>query len=83
MSKHDKILGALFTDPPPANIRWRDIESLLSHLGAKITQGHGSRVRVELRGRRAVFHRPHPQPTANRPVVRSVKVFLENAGIRP
>ncbi len=30
-------------------------------MGAEITEGRGSRVRVALKGVRAVFHRPHPE----------------------
>ncbi len=66
-----------------ANIDWRDIESLLIALGAEVSEAKGSRVCVLLNGRTAVFHRPHPEKEAGKHMVRSVRDFLENAGVRP
>ena len=37
------------------------MESLLSALGAEVSEGRGSRVRVALNGVRATFHEPHPR----------------------
>jgi hypothetical protein len=71
----------VFDDPVRANIVWRDIEALPVALGAEITEGIGSRVRVALNGVRAVFHRPHPRKEADRGMVRSVRRFLDEAGI--
>jgi hypothetical protein len=34
-------------------------------------------------GIRAVFHRPHPDPKADRGAVKSMKRFLTEAGIQP
>ncbi|MBD3673937.1 MAG: type II toxin-antitoxin system HicA family toxin [Planctomycetaceae bacterium] len=83
MAKHDKVLKKIFENPVPANIPWRDIESLMLHHGAEITEGNGSRVRVALNDEKAVFHRPHPEKETDRGAVKSVREFLENAGIRP
>lgn len=83
MGKHDKTLRAIFARPTPANIAWADIAALLNRLGARVTQGAGSRVRVELNGVRYVFHTPHPQKEAGRLTVRDVREFLEAAGIQP
>jgi len=60
-----------------------DIESMLKHLGAKISQGEGSRVRIALNGVRAVFHRPHPRKEADKGAVKSMRRFLTEAGVRP
>jgi hypothetical protein len=81
--KHRKTLEAIFEDPVRANITWRDIEVLMLALGAEISEGSGSRVRVTLRGVRAIFHRPHPRPEANKGIVRSVRRFLQEAGVTP
>lgn len=83
MTRPDQTLGAIFAEPTRANIPWRDIEALFRHYGAKVTRGSGSRVRITLNGVRANFHRPHPQPEAHRPLVRSVRRFLEAAGLTP
>lgn len=37
-----------------------DIEKLFKGFGADISEGNGSRARIELNGVKAVFHRPHP-----------------------
>jgi len=81
--KHRKVLEVVFSDPVPAGIAWRDIEALLLALGARISQGRGSRVRVALGDVWAVFHRPHPRKETDRGAVRAVRDLLNNAGIRP
>jgi hypothetical protein len=82
-SKHDKTLADLFADPVKSNIRWADVESLLRHFGAEITEGAGSRVRIALNGVRAVFHRPHPSPYVDKGAVKSIRKFLTEAGVTP
>jgi HicA-like toxin of HicAB toxin-antitoxin system len=81
--KHRRTLEAIFENPVRADIRWKDIESLLVACGAEITEGRGSRVRVALGGIRAVFHRPHPRKETDRGALVSMRRFLTEAGIRP
>ena len=81
--KHRKTLEAIFEKPERANIAWRDIESLFIALGAEVSEGSGSRVRVALKDVRAVFHRPHPRKKTNKGAVKSVRRFLEAAGVKP
>lgn len=83
VGKHDNTIAAIYTEPAPANVAWDAIESALKNKGAKITEGSGSRVRVALNGVKAVFHRPHPEKEASRSMVRSVRRFLEEAGVMP
>ncbi len=82
-SRHRRTLARLFADEVPADILWSDIEALLAGLGADVSEGRGSRVRVALNGARAVFHRPHPRKETDRGAVRSVRRFLTEAGVRP
>jgi hypothetical protein len=82
-SKHQKTLEAIFEKPERANILWRDVEALFIALGAEITDGNGSRRRVALKGVRAVFHRPHPRKETDKGAVKSVRRFLEAAGVKP
>lgn len=82
-NKHRRTLDAVFEQPERANIAWRDIEALVVALGGEVSEGSGSRVRVALNGVRAVFHRPHPRKEANKATVRSVRRFLETAGVQP
>jgi HicA toxin of bacterial toxin-antitoxin, len=82
-SKHRKTLEAIFEKPERANIAWRDIEALFIALGGEVTEGNGSRVRVALKDVRAVFHRPHPQKETAKGALKSVRRFLEAAGVKP
>jgi HicA toxin of bacterial toxin-antitoxin, len=81
--KRLKTLVAIFAEPVRSDISWNDFEALLECLGAELTKGRGSRVRVVLNGVRASFHKPHPERRLGKGMVRSVKEFLINAGIRP
>ncbi|MDB5594741.1 MAG: hexulose-6-phosphate isomerase [Hyphomicrobiales bacterium] len=80
--KHPGTLDAVFDDPLRANIPWRDIEALFVALGAEISEGNGSRVRVALNGVRAVFHRPHPHKETDKGAVKAVRRFLTGAEVR-
>ena len=82
-AKHKKVLNNIFDVPVRSNIQWKDIESLLIVLGAEITEGNGSRVRIALNGVRAVFHRPHPKKETDKGAVVSMKRFLKEAGVGP
>ncbi|MGD0233497.1 MAG: type II toxin-antitoxin system HicA family toxin [Syntrophorhabdales bacterium] len=81
MHRHRKTFQAIFKDPVVSNILWSDIEAFLAALGAEISEGRGSRVRIVLRGVRAVFHRPHPRKEADKGAVKSMRRFLQEAGI--
>ncbi len=80
---HRRTIQAIFEDPVRSNILWRDIENLLTALGAQLSQGAGSRVRIALNGMRAVFHRPHPQKETDKGAVKSMRRFLKEAGVTP
>lgn len=82
-STHRKTLLAIFGDPVRSNIPWADIEKLLVALGADLSEGRGSRVRIYLNEVRAVFHRPHPQKETDKGAVKSIRRFLTEAGIQP
>ena len=58
------------------------MKALLLALGAKISEGADSRVRIELNGVRAVFHRPHPENTTDKGAVKSVRKLLDYAGVK-
>ncbi|MGY6410625.1 MAG: type II toxin-antitoxin system HicA family toxin [Alkalilacustris sp.] len=81
--RNTRVLRDVFDNPTRADVRWHDIETLLRSLGAEITEGSGSRVRVKLSGVRAGFHRPHPQPETDKGALASVRRFLKEAGIEP
>jgi hypothetical protein len=82
-SHHRKTLQAIFEEPVRSNIPWADVEKLLLALGAELSEGRGSRVRVFLIGVRAVFHRPHPRKETDKGAVKSVRRFLLEVGFEP
>ena len=81
-SGQKETLRRIYEVPIRNNVRWKDIEGLLLALGAEISEGSGSRVRISLNGEDAVFHRPHPKPDTDKGALKSMRRFLDNAGIK-
>jgi len=81
--KQRQTLQKVFEKPERADIYWNDIEGLFIALGAEVTEGKGSRVRVAFNDVRAVFHRPHPERLTNKESVKSVRRFLVELGVKP
>ena len=79
--KHLHLLQAIYRDPPSANIHWREIESLLGHLGATVESGHGARFRVVLNRFEIFLHQPHNNSTCARQDIKALREFLARAGI--
>ena len=77
-----KTLSILFSEPVSTSLPWNNIEALFKALGAKVIEGRGSRVRFQLNGIIATFHRPHPQKEAKPYQVRDARRFLEQAGVK-
>ncbi len=50
--KHRKTLEAIFSQPPPSDVRWQDVETLISALGGEVLHMRGSVVAFTLHGRR-------------------------------
>ena len=82
-AKHFKILELIFARPVSGNVRWQDVEALLIALGAEISEGEGSRMRVRLFGDRMIFHRPHPSSVTDKGAVASLRKWLEANGVNP
>ena len=80
--KQRQTLEKIFEKPERSDIPWENIESLLKALGADVSEGKGSRVRVALNDVRAVFHRPHPERVTSKGAVKSVRRFLIEAEVR-
>jgi hypothetical protein len=81
--KHDNLLRAIFTDPISANIHWREVESLLLHLGADMESVAGARVRVKLNRAEGYLHRPHHSNVLNVQAVKQLREYLARAGATP
>jgi hypothetical protein len=81
--KHEQLLLAIFHDPISANIHWREVESLLNHVGADIESLSGARVRVKLNGAEGILHRPHHGNTLDKSAVRHLREYLAHARMTP
>lgn len=81
--KHNITLKRIFLDPLQSGILWRDIEAMLESMDAEISERKGSRVCISLNGVDAVFHRPHPRKETDKGAIKSMRRFLEEAGVKP
>ena len=82
-TKQKRTLEEVFADPVSRTIKWAAIESLLKAIGCRVIEGKGSRVKFEMNGIIASFHRPHPEPTAKHYQVRDTREFLTKLGVKP
>jgi hypothetical protein len=81
--KHAHLIQALFHDPISGNIHWREVESLLAHLGAEVEPLSGARFRVRLNHMEGVLHRPHHSNVLGRQDVKYLREYLARAGVTP
>ncbi len=82
-SRHRRTLIAVFERPTRANISWSNIERLFIAVGAEVSEGSGSRVRIKLGDQVKTFHRSHPGKEAKRYAVEAAREFLRDHGITP
>ncbi|MBL8350308.1 MAG: type II toxin-antitoxin system HicA family toxin [Burkholderiaceae bacterium] len=81
-SHHAKTLRLIFQDPPSHNIHWRDVESLLHHVGAGVEPLSGARIRVTKDRIEAVLHRPHHHNNElDKQGLMHLREFLARAGV--
>jgi hypothetical protein len=84
MSRHHAtLLRTIFTDPPGHNIHWREVESLLRHVGATLEPLSGARVRVTIGRMEDIVHRPHHASTLGATAVLHLRAFLARSGVTP
>lgn len=84
MSRHHaNLIRTIFHDPPSGNIHWREIESLLKHVGATLEPISGARIRMSLNRMEGVLHRPHHSNTLDAKSILHVRGFLARAGVTP
>ncbi len=79
--KHRNVLQAIYHDPVSANIQWREVESLLHHLGAEIEPSHGARFRIVLNRREFFLHHPHHSNEFSKQEVKHLRECLASAGM--
>ena len=81
--KHHKVLSAIFSDHLSSNIHWKEIESLLTHLGAEFREGSGAGLVAIINGVELVMHRSHHNTTMSKKSLHQLKKFLESVNIKP
>ena len=81
--KHDNLLRAIFQDPVSGNIQWREVESLLHHLGATTEPLAKARLRVKLNGVEGTLHRPHHGDALGRQDILHIREYLAHARATP
>jgi hypothetical protein len=81
--KHKHLLETIYRDPVSGNIHWREVESLLRHLGADLEPLSGARVRVTLNGFEGMLHRPHHSNVLRRQHVVALREYLVHARATP
>jgi len=79
--KHLHLLQNIFHDPLSSNIHWREIESLLVHLGATVEAAHGARFRIVLNKVEVFLHHPHNSSTCGKQEIKQIREFLAHAGV--
>lgn len=84
MSRHHaQLIRSIFHDPPSHNTHWRDVESLLRHVGAELESLSGARVRMRLNRMEGILHRPHHGNALDANGIVHLREFLARAGITP
>ena len=81
--KHEHLLRTIFEGPISGNVHWREVEAMLSHLGAKLEPHHGASFHVVLNGVEGFLHRPHNNNTCTKQELRHVRDYLVSAGVNP
>ena len=79
--KHLHLLRTIFQDPVSGNIHWREVESLLHHLGAEVEPTRSGSFRAVLNRVEAFLHHPHHSSVCDKPTIKSLREFLAHAGV--
>jgi hypothetical protein len=79
--KHHKVLSSIFSSHPGSNIHWKEIESLLSHLGAEFREGTGASTVATIDGKEFTMHRGSHGSTISKQALHDLKRYLESVNI--
>ncbi|MEA2115642.1 MAG: type II toxin-antitoxin system HicA family toxin [Thermodesulfobacteriota bacterium] len=85
MSRYDKILSRISDRPVPSGIKWKEIKTLLLHLGYKQIQcgkTGGSRRKFYHKEKDdlIICHKPHPEPTIDKGCISNIVQHLKEHG---
>lgn len=82
MSKHDKTLSRMCKKPVPSDIKWKELEAALVHLGHQVINGNGSRRKFYHPGKDRMIscHQPHPDPHVDKGCISNIVEYLRVNG---
>jgi len=83
MSKHEKLLEKLLATPTPAQFKWNDLVSVLSHLGYRQLNNSGSRRKFHNAEKDLLIicHEPHPRSDVDKGCISDVVEHLKSNGL--
>ena len=81
--KYGSLIRTIFQDPISGNIHWRELESLLHHLGATVEPLHGARYRVLLNNVEGILHHPHHSNVFSKQDIKHLRQYLASAQVTP
>ena len=81
--RHAHLIRSIFHDPPSGNIHWREVESLLKHVGASLEPLSGARIRVHLNRMEGILHRPHHSNVLDASALLHLRELLARGGVTP
>lgn len=81
--KHKNLIRGIFHDPISGNFHWREVESLLHHLGASVEPIQGTRYRVVLNGVEGILHHPHHSNVFAKQDIKNLRQYLASARVTP
>jgi len=79
--KHHKVFSAIFSDHPSSNIHWKEIESLLKHLGAEFREGTGASTVATIQEKEFIIHRGSHSSTISKQSLHELKKYLESVNV--
>lgn len=79
--KHLHLLRTILESPLSSNTHWREVESLLRHLGASVEPTHGARFHIVLNGVDGFLHHPHHNNVCDKQTIKALREFLVQAGV--
>lgn len=82
-NKHRNVLQLIFHEQVSSNVQWREVESLLLHLGANVEPSHGARFRITLNKHEFFVHHPHHSNEFGKQEIKHLRECLAAAGITP
>jgi hypothetical protein len=78
---HQSTYDALFRQPVPRDVQWRDVSALLSGMSAtQVVQESSGTLKVTRNGRTLLLHRPRGKDIADAKELTQVRNFLERSG---